>query len=76
MRGDRIIFRHAIDLPLNKLITYIQQYQVYAQEMPVDPKQLMTVKSLPFIQELDTSKSVLSVSFLPDSVEESGDSDK
>lgn len=44
--------------------------------MPVDAKQLMTVKSLPFIQVLDTSKSALSVSFLPDSVEEGSYSDK
>ena len=63
-----IITSHAVDLHLNEPITYIQQYQICAHKM--HPKQLMTVKPLPFIRDLDPSQSPLAVSFLPDPVQE------
>ena len=65
-----IITSHAVDLHLNEPITYIQQYQICAHKMQLDPKQLMTVKPFPFIRDLDPSQSPLSVSFLPDPVQE------
>ena len=62
------ISRHAIPLPLNKPVEYMNQYIVRVRSIPLDVKQLRTVKSLPFLKNLDIQQSPLTVSFIPDPV--------
>ena len=63
-----ITIRHAVSLPLDTSVEYINQYIVRAKVVDVDPKKLSTVKSLPFLKQLDLQQSPLSVSFIPDPV--------
>ena len=67
-RRGSLSSRRAVPLPLNQEVVYIDQYVVKAQEAAVDPKQLVTVKTLPFIAHLDPRTTAFSVSFLSDPV--------
>ena len=66
---------HAVPLPLNASICYIQQFNVAARKKQQKKDALVTIHSLPFINVLPEASS-LSVSFLPDAVGDGGDCDE
>lgn len=64
---DLLIHRKSIPLPLDKEVSYLNQYTASARILQQSKDVVNTMSPLPIIKRLDPS-TPLSISFIPDSV--------